>query len=150
MPNGTSTSCIAVSRGRGHRSLAASTGPRSTSSIVLHSAKGISFNRRACRPSQLPRCCCRPRNVRTHAVGNPAPALATARLRGRLEMPEHRAAERPADERDTACARTGCRSNLNQKCERLWTLLGTAERSELNYAKQKAWWRKQPARFCTA
>jgi hypothetical protein len=56
----------------------------------------------SCRPSQLPRCCCRPRNVRTHAVGNPALALATARLRGRLEMPEHRAAERPADEKSTA------------------------------------------------
>src|SRR5215813_13932677 len=62
-------------------------------------------------------------------------------------MPEHRAAERPADERSTAWAGTGRRSNLNQKCERLWILLGTAERSELNYAKQKARWRKQPARL---
>jgi hypothetical protein len=37
--------------------------------------------------------------------------------------------------------------DLNQKCERLWTLLGTAERSDLNYGKQKACWRKQPARL---
>jgi hypothetical protein len=33
------------------------------------------------------------------------------------------------------------------KCERLWTLLGTAERSELNYAKQKACWRNSQHAF---
>jgi hypothetical protein len=48
----------------------------------------------SCRPSQLPRCCCRPRNVRTHAGGQSG------------SRPRHGKAawstKRPADERSTA------------------------------------------------
>ncbi len=65
--------------------------------------KGYIVQSTSCRPSQLPRCCCRPRNVRTPPRGQSG--LSPSPRQGCVvdsEMPEHRAAERPADERSTA------------------------------------------------